>query len=99
MLRALQRQFAGAVRTVGLDRLKMSLAAAGGSAPTVAVRNDVPRVIVSNSPAILVPIDGAPVLKPVPGSAGVQRVVNTRALILKSRIGAAICSCTSTTAG
>ena len=80
----LQKQFAGAVRTVGLDRLQMSLAAAGVKAPTVTVRNDAPRVIVSNSPAILVPIDGAPVLRPVAGSNGVQRVVNTRALILKS---------------
>jgi hypothetical protein len=30
------------------------------------VQNTPPQVIVSNTPAILVPIDGAPVLKPVP---------------------------------
>ena len=41
-------------------------------------------MIVSYSPTILVPIDGAPVLKPIPDSGGFQRVINTRALIVKS---------------
>ena len=42
-----------------------------------------PQVIVSYSPAILVPIDGAPVLKPVPDHSRCKRVINTRALILQ----------------
>jgi len=33
--------------------------------------------------AILVPIDGVPVIKPVPGNARFNRVINTRALILQ----------------
>ena len=80
----LQKQFASGIRSVALDRLKSSLAAAGASPPTVAVQNDPPQVIVSYSPTILVPVDGAPVLKPIPDSGGFQRVINTRALIVKS---------------
>ena len=60
----LQKQFASGIRSVGLDRLKSSLAAAGASPPTVAVQHDPPQLIVSYAPTILVPIDGAPVLKP-----------------------------------
>ena len=41
-------------------------------AAAVAVANAAPRVIVSTSPAILVPIDGAPVWKPVAGSGGLH---------------------------
>ncbi len=77
-------KLAGVVRTVSLDRLQLSLAAAGTTGQPVAVRNDAPRVIVSDIPAILVPIDGAPVVQPVVGSPGFSRVVNTRALIMKS---------------
>ena len=64
----LQTRFAGDLKTISLDRLEASLAAAGVKPPTVAVNNTPPQVIVSYSPAILVPIDGAPVLKPVPES-------------------------------
>lgn len=78
------QQLPAAVRTVALDRLAASLAAAGAAPATVTVRNDPPRIVVSQSPAILVPIDGAPVLRPVPDGAGFQRVINTRALILKA---------------
>jgi len=80
----LQARLASVSRTITLDRLQASLAASGFVASTVAVQNDPPRVIVSNTPAILVPIAGAPVWKPVPGAPSFQRVINTRALILKS---------------
>ena len=59
----------------------------GSSRPPVPVQNDPPQVIVSYSPAILVPIDGAPVMKPVPGHSRFQRVINTRALILQGGLG------------
>jgi hypothetical protein len=75
---------AGAFTTVSLDRLQASLAASGAAPAPVAVSNAPPRVIVSTSPAILIPIDGAPAWRPVAGSAGFTRVINTRALILKS---------------
>lgn len=79
----LQTEFAKSVRTISLDRLEVSLAAAGIKAPPVEVNNAAPRVIVSNTPAILVPIDGAPVIKPLPSDARFSRVINTRALILQ----------------
>lgn len=80
----LQKEFAAKIRMMPLDQLQASLAAAGIKPPPVEVANNPPQVIVSNSPAILVPIDGAPVLRPVEGSNGFQRVINTRALILKA---------------
>ena len=83
----LQTRLAADVRTIALDRLQASLALAGIKPPTVAVQNNAPQVLVSYSPAILVPIDGAPVMKPVPNSSRFQRVVNTRALILQGGLG------------
>jgi hypothetical protein len=83
----LQTEFAKSIRTIALDRLEASLALAGIKPPTVAAQNNPPQVIVSYSPAILVPIDGAPVLKPVPSDSRFQRVINTRALILQGCLG------------
>jgi hypothetical protein len=83
----LQKNFASDLKTISLDRLEASLAMAGIKPPTVPVKNDPPQVIVSYSPAILVPIDGAPVLKPVPTDSRFERVINTRALILKGGLG------------
>ncbi|HMO46062.1 MAG TPA: carbohydrate-binding family V/XII [Rubrivivax sp.] len=80
---ALQAGLAQQLRTMSLDRLEASLAASGAKHAPVQVRNDPPQVVVSNSPAILVPINGAPVWKPVPGDSRFQRVINTSALILK----------------
>jgi len=72
------------LRIVSLDRLQASLAASNIPPRAVQVDNAPPRVIVSTTPAILVPVDGAPVWKPVAGSPGFTRIVNTRALVLKS---------------
>ena len=79
----LTKQFAAKVRTIGLDKLQASLAANGVTPKTVEVVNPPPRVIVSNSPAILVPIDGTPVIRQVPSTPRFSRVINTRALILQ----------------
>ncbi len=84
----LQTSVASSVRTISLDRLKASLALNGIQPPTVAVQNNPPQVLVSYSPAILVPIDGTPVLQAV-GTSGFQRVVNTKALILQGGPGSA----------
>jgi hypothetical protein len=78
----LQTQFAASIRTISLDRLDSSLALAGIKPPTVAVESNPPWIIISYSPAILVPIDDTPVLKAVP-NAPFERVINTRALILQ----------------
>jgi len=83
----LQTRFAASVKTMSLDRLQSSLALVGVKPPTVEVNNTPPQVLVSYSPAILVPIDGAPVLKPVPNHTRWQRVINTRALILQGGLG------------
>ena len=55
----------------------------------MAVQNNPPQVLVSYSPAILVPIDGTPVFKPV-GNSGFQRIINTKALILQGGPGNAL---------
>jgi hypothetical protein len=82
VLAALRSEVAARRQTVSLDRLMASLAASGGkrTAP-VAVKNDAPKILVSQTPAILIPIAGAPVLRPVPSS-GLSRVLNTRACLL-----------------
>ena len=82
----LQKQFALGVRSIALDRLQQSPALAGTAAPAAAVLNNVPRIIVSESPAILVPIDSAPVLRPIRNNTVFQRVINTRALILQRTV-------------
>jgi hypothetical protein len=79
----LQSQFTKTIRTISLDRLEASLALAGIKPPAVAVQNNPPWIIVSYAPAILVPVDGAPVLKPVPANPAFERVINCRALILQ----------------
>ena len=79
----LQKRFAAGVHSISLDSLKQSPALAGTATPAAAVLNNVPRVIISESPAILVPIDSAPVLRPLPKKTAFKRVINTKALILQ----------------
>ena len=78
----LQADFIKTIGSISLDRMEAALAAAGIKATPVEVNNTPPQVIVSYTPAILVPIDGAPVIKPT-SDTRFQRVVNTRALILQ----------------
>jgi hypothetical protein len=69
---------------ISLDRVQAALAiteAQKGAATPQAVKNDPPRIILSTTPALLVLVDGKPVLRPVDGSS-LQRVVNSWALIL-----------------
>src|SRR5216683_2274457 len=72
-------------RTVALDHLEANYAISEAvkKAETVAVRNDVPKIIYSSKPALLVLVDGPPVFRAVPGF-GVERVINTSALIVKN---------------
>ncbi len=86
---SLKAQLGPSQRTVSLDRLEASLAASGPAfAPAVAVLNDPPGILVSDAPAILVQVDGAPALRPLPHST-FQRVINTRALLLADEAGSA----------
>ena len=73
------------VVTIALDRLEANLqvtratqATAGG----VQVKNAPPRILVSEKPAILVLVDGAPVMRQIDGEQTLLRVINTRALLL-----------------
>jgi hypothetical protein len=84
---ALQTSLATQMQSISLDRLEASMAAAGIKPAPVQVQNDPPKVVVSNAPAILVPVDGAPVWKPLQTDSRFQRVVNTHALILKGGLG------------
>jgi uncharacterized protein (TIGR03000 family) len=70
-------------RTIALDRIQANLAVTEALAKTrtVAVKNEPPQIFFSTKPAILVLIDGAPVLRQVSGST-LLRVLNTRTLIL-----------------
>ncbi|MBL8529751.1 MAG: carbohydrate-binding family V/XII [Burkholderiales bacterium] len=79
----LQQRFAEDVRTIALDRVEASLALAGVSPPSFRVNNEPPHVIISYTPSILVSIDGAPVVKPIP-NAPYERIINTRLLVMRS---------------
>jgi hypothetical protein len=83
-LRGLQAQLATvAKRTIVLDRLEASLAAAESAKPAgLPVNTTPPAILVNYVPALLISIDGAPVLRPVPSSR-FERVINTHALILR----------------
>jgi hypothetical protein len=71
----------GALATMALDSLEASLAASQTVKPSgLPVRNDPPDIIVSYGPAVLIPITGAPVLKPIPDTR-LERVINTQAML------------------
>lgn len=81
---ALQSRIPSQAWAVSLDHLEMSYAA--GKALTadmnVPVKNDPPHIVFRSVPTDLVLIAGDPVLKPIEGVSGYQRVMNSRALIL-----------------
>ena len=84
---AVRRQLSTLTWRVPLERLQSDLAidkAAEGSR-SQPLRNDPPRILYVQSPTILVPVDGEPVLREVEGL-GVRRVLNTRALILQDKL-------------
>ena len=70
-------------KTVSLARIQANLAIvqAEKKGNAVPLQNDPPRIVYSTTPVLLVLIDGDPVLRSVEGS-GLQRILNTRALIL-----------------
>ncbi|MEI9991704.1 MAG: hypothetical protein WDM86_16890 [Rhizomicrobium sp.] len=68
---------------VGLDQMEAALAfATSAKVDSVAVDNTPPEILFAFEPSVLVPIDGPPVWKPA-SIAGVERVINTRALLLR----------------
>ena len=83
-LALIRRQCPAKTRTIALDHLEASFAISQAvkKARAVPVMNDPPRIIYSTTPAILVVVDGAPVLRSS-FATGVEQVINTRALIVK----------------
>jgi hypothetical protein len=72
--------------SVARERLESDLAIehASREVQNQPLRNIAPRILYSETPAILVPIDGAPQLKEMSGLE-LMRVINTRALILQDK--------------
>lgn len=81
---ALQKQLPGRSKALSLDRLEAQLAiqeqrAKSGELP---IKNEPPRILISTVPAMLILIDGDPVLRKTDGD--IERVINTRPLLLKA---------------
>ncbi len=73
-----------AVVTVSLDRVQANLAITQAEAKGPAaqpLKNEPPRIFYSQTPALLILIDGQPVFRPVEGTK-LRRAINTRALIV-----------------
>ncbi len=84
----LQAVLPGQVRSISLDRIEASLAIlqARQNAQGFPLGNIPPAIIFSSQPAMLVPVDGPPVYRPMEKLA-VERVWNTRALLLRDKSG------------
>lgn len=81
-LASVQRQLQAKSWQVSEAKLKndLDIDAAMRQTASEPVKNDVPDIVYSEQPAILVPVDGEPALRDAAG--GLKRVVNTRALLL-----------------
>jgi hypothetical protein len=80
----LTRAVSSALATISLNRLEASLAGSNTVKPaSQPVDNTPPKVIVSYGPAMLVPIDGNPVIKDIPNTR-FKRVINTQAMIARA---------------
>jgi hypothetical protein len=77
----LEKKLPGATKLISLDRLEAELDADNERVKAFALKNDPPKVIISNKPSLLVLIDGEPRLRQIE-STDLQRVINTRSVIL-----------------
>src|SRR5262249_61487189 len=83
-VKALQASAPQQMADISFAHLKAEIAVAQAeSAPQkpVAVKNDVPKIYFNAGPAVLVQVDGQPVLRQVPGFE-LLRVINTYAVLL-----------------
>jgi len=76
------------VRSVSLDRISANLALIGAEkkAQAMPILNPVPELIFSTTPAMLIQVQGPPAFRKV-SETNVERLLNTRAFIAKSRSG------------
>ena len=84
----LQQLVTNAPSSLPLARLTSSMAVREEKqdVPAVVVANITPQFIFTQSPTVLVLIDGAPVWRPMPGTT-LERLINTRALIFRNNTG------------
>ncbi|HEX8068758.1 MAG TPA: hypothetical protein VF546_02325 [Pyrinomonadaceae bacterium] len=80
----LQQRVAQTTTVIALDRLVADMAVAQAEERNAGyqLKNDPPRVIFSTRPAVLILIDGQPVLRAVAGTS-LRRVINTRVLVVR----------------
>ncbi|QJR10826.1 hypothetical protein DSM104443_01896 [Usitatibacter rugosus] len=85
---AIGKDFQGKTRVIALDRLEAGLALIKAEKPLAKapLRNDPPRIVFSDVPAVLVSIDGEPIYRDVTGTL-LQRAINTRPLLLRDKAG------------
>ncbi|MCK6454251.1 MAG: hypothetical protein L6R19_25880, partial [Alphaproteobacteria bacterium] len=86
--RALEQQAGVVARVVSLEQLQSSLAIAKAQRAQdqeVEVANEPPVILFSTTPAVLVLLDGEPVLRST--APGIDRVINTNALLLRDAAG------------
>jgi len=83
---ALQAKVLKVGEVIALDRLlaDMAISQARTSGSGYQLKNDPPEILFSTEPAILILIDGEPVLRPVKDT-NLNRVINTRVLILQDK--------------
>lgn len=75
----------GKTLTISLDQLVAALAVGAATGPgtrSLPVSNTPPEILFRVGPAVLVQVEGNVALRPA-GNAGVERVINTRSLLLK----------------
>lgn len=74
--------------TIAVNRLETDrdVASAGKIGDGLSVKNDPPRFLFSEQPAILILIDGDPVYRPVEGT-DLQRIINTKPFIVRDTAG------------
>jgi|GEM_PF-358029 len=70
-------------RQIPLDTILLGLAGSGPPAAGIEAANPVPRIFVSDRPAVLLAFDGEPVMVPIKGSA-LRYAVNANWLVLQS---------------
>ncbi|MFO1498965.1 MAG: autotransporter [Verrucomicrobiota bacterium] len=72
------------IEVISLDRLEASLALLQQerATPRLPLKNEPPAICFSESPALLITLDGVPVFQPLSGT-GLQRVINTRVFLVR----------------
>lgn len=83
---AVSKALPGVTEQISLDRLQAFMSVEQVTTKTVPVKNEPPQILVSYKPAVLVPVNGDPVLRTIEGTS-YQRVMNTGALIVYAPSG------------